>query len=157
MKRILTTFICLVAVVLGAAAQQRFNPDDFRNKLERHIIKEARLSRQEADSFFPIYTEMKEKQRKLSQQAQELKRNRPAPNATDKDYSTTVQRIADLEVQCAKVQQEYYKKLCKVISPQKVYAAILADDDFHRRMVQQMGQEHKRKQGDGSSKQSGKK
>ncbi len=140
MKTRIILFLTLVLTLTGAAAQdkgpQRFNPEEFRARLEEHITKEAKLTKDEAAKFFPIYREMKDKQRKAAMQAQELKRKHPAADASDKDYLNTVTKIASLDAQVASIEAEYYKKLCKVVSPKKVYSAILADDDFSRRMVQ---------------------
>ncbi len=143
MKKTTLLLLTLVLAFTGAMAQnqgpQRFNPDEFRARLEEHITREAKLSKAEADKFFPIYREMKDKQRKVAMQAMELKRKHPASDATDKDYLNVVNKIASLDAQVASIEAEYYKKLCKVVSPKKVYAAILADDDFSRRMVQHFG------------------
>ncbi len=139
-KRILSLACLLLPLVVAMAQnkgpQQRFNPDEFRARLESHIKKEAKLTDAEADKFFPIFREMKNKQREKAMQAQKLKRNHPDGSATDKDYSAVIGKIAELDAQVAQIEAEYYKKLCKVVSPKKVYAAILADDDFSRRMVQ---------------------
>ncbi len=139
-RRTILLILTLVVTFTGSTAQdkgpQRFSPEEFRARLEEHITKEAKLTKAEADKFFPIYREMKDKQRKVAMQAQELKRKHPASDATDKDYLNVVTKIAALDAQVASIESEYYKKLCKVVSPKKVYAAILADDDFSRRMVQ---------------------
>ncbi len=140
MKKKIILLLSLVLTLTDAMAQnqgpQRFNPEEFRAKLESHITKEAKLTKEEVAKFFPIYREMKDKQRKAAMQAQELKRNHPAADASDKDYLNVVTKIAALDAEVASIETEYYKKLCKVVSPKKVYAAILADDDFSRRMVQ---------------------
>ncbi len=139
MKRTIL-LLCLPLLLTGAMAQnndhRRFSPEEFRARQEKHITKEAKLTKTEADKFFPIYREMKSKQRDKAIQAKELKRKHPAANATDKEYSNVGLKIAELDAEVAKIEAEYYKKLCKVVSPRKVYAAILADDDFNRRMVQ---------------------
>ncbi len=148
MKR-LFLFLSLSLLLTGAMAQkndhQRFNPEEFRAKLEKHITKEAKLTPAEVEKFFPIYREMKSKQREKAMQAQALKRKHPASDATDKDYSNVVTKIAALDIEVAKIEEEYYKKLCKVVSPKKVYAAILADDDFNRRMVQHFNEGPRKK------------
>ncbi len=138
MKRAILFCLSLALLLTTAAAQRpgRFSPEEFRAKQESYITKAAKLTKAEADKFFPIYREMKDKQRQYASQAQALKRNHPASGATDKDYSATVSKIAELEAEAARIQVEYYKKLCKAVSAKKVYAAILADDDFNRRLMQ---------------------
>ncbi len=146
MNRRIALFALLCFCALGAAAQQqqRFKPDEFRAQLEHHIIKEARLTREEADKFFPIFNEMKEKQRQIAQKAQELKRKCPS---TDKEAQEQVNKIAELGVQQAKVEKDYYAKLLKVVPARKLLCALTADDGFHRQMVQKMAGGGQPKQG----------
>ncbi|MCD8301685.1 MAG: hypothetical protein LUC44_01550 [Prevotellaceae bacterium] len=150
MKKLCILLTALALISCEAWAQQprqRFSPEEFRARQERHIAAEAKLTKAEADKFFPVYREMKAKQRQSAMKAQALKRNHPAPNAAEKDYASVINQIAALDAEVAKIEADYYKRLCKVVSPKKVYAALLADDDFNRRMVQQaaggtQGQQH---------------
>ncbi len=131
------TLWCLALAASWAQGPERFKPEDFRARQEQHIAKAAKLSKSEAEKFFPLFREMKERQRQKAQEAQKLKRQHPATGATDKEYASIVAKIAELDAEVAKTEAEYYKKLCKVVSPKKVYEAILADDEFSRHMVQQ--------------------
>lgn len=133
-------FTALLAILcLSAEAQQpkrpQFTPEEFRNRLEQHITRKAELTTAEAEQFFPLFHEMKTKQRELTRKAHELKRNPPAPNANDEEYSRVVQEIAKAESEAAEIGVTYYKRLCKALSPKKVYQALLADDTFHRKML----------------------
>ncbi len=138
-KAILTLslfFVVLSAMSQGNKHHPRFDPAEFRAKLEAYITQKAGLTNAEAAKFFPIYHEMKGKQRELSKKILDLKRKHPASNAPEKQYSDVINKIAELDVEAAKIKATYYKKLCKAVPPQKVYNAILADDSFHREMVQ---------------------
>ena len=67
MKKTLLLLFSLIAFSLAATAQQpqrgKFNPEEFKAKLESFITQEANLTPAEAQAFFPIYHEMKGKQR----------------------------------------------------------------------------------------------
>ena len=94
MKRLSTFLIIyLSAFLLMAQNQQRgkFNPQEFKAKLENYITQEANLTTSEAQAFFPIYFEMKGKQRQLQRQIYRIKNNAPADNANDKDFSIAIQ------------------------------------------------------------------
>ncbi len=139
MKRVSTFLIIyLSAFLLMAHNQQRgkFNPQEFKAKLENYITQEANLTTSEAQAFFPIYFEMKGKQRHLQRQIYRIKNNAPAENANDKDFSIAIQKIKDLGVEMAQLEVNYYKKLCSAVSPRKVYAAMQAEDRFHRNMLE---------------------
>ena len=149
MKRILLT-LSLSLVMIGTMAQDnkrpRFNPEEFKARLESYITQKAELSSTEAEKFFPIYHEMKAKQREVMKKVQDLKRKHPAQDTSEKKYTEIIYKIAELDEDVAEIEEEYYKKLCKAISPQKVYRAILADDSFHREMVQRFNGHHKEKE-----------
>jgi len=111
--------------------QQRFNPEEFRVKLETFIAQKAELCPTECEKVFPIYREMKEKQRSLKQKEMQLKRPEKKYE-NEKDYQQALVDIAQLHVEAAKIEETYYKKMCKVIPAHKVYAITLAEDAFHR-------------------------
>lgn len=130
--------IMMMAMLTSALAQprgERFSPKEFRAHLEEFISKEAGLTASEGKAIFPIFHEMKEKQFKAQDKIFRLKRNGPASNASDKEFANAIQKIKNLEVEKAETEEEYYKKMCKVIPARKVFLVMQAEDKFHRRMI----------------------
>ena len=130
--------IMMMAMLTSALAQprgERFSPEEFRAHLEEFISKEAGLTASEGKAIFPIFHEMKEKQFKAQDKIFRLKRNGPASNASDKEFANAIQKIKNLEVEKAETEEEYYKKMCKVIPARKVFLMMRAEDKFHRRML----------------------
>lgn len=130
--------IMMMAMLTSALAQpkgERFSPEEFRAHLEEFISKEAGLTASEGKAIFPIFHEMKEKQFKAQDKIFRLKRNGPASNASDKEFANAIQKIKNLEVEKAETEEEYYKKMCKVIPARKVFLVMRAEDKFHRRML----------------------
>lgn len=130
--------IMMMAMLTSAIAQprgERFSPKEFRAHLEEFISKEAGLTASEGKAIFPIFHEMKEKQFKAQDKIFRLKRNGPASNASDKEFANAIQKIKNLEVEKAETEEEYYKKMCKVIPARKVFLVMQAEDKFHRRMI----------------------
>lgn len=130
--------IIMMAMLTSAIAQprgERFSPKEFRAHLEEFISKEAGLTASEGKAIFPIFHEMKEKQFKAQDKIFRLKRNGPASNASDKEFANAIQKIKNLEVEKAETEEEYYKKMCKVIPARKVFLVMRAEDKFHRRMI----------------------
>ena len=145
MKKIIFTLILLLApcsLLLVNAQQQRgkFNPEEFKAKLESYVTSQAGFTQSEAQAFYPIYHEMKGKQRQLQRRIYRLKNNIPAENADDKEFALVIQKIKDLGVEIAQLEVNYYKKMCNVVSPQKVYKAMCAEDKFHRKMLEDFGE-----------------
>ena len=144
MKKILLIFLSLLApctLPFALAQQQRgkFKPEEFKAKLEGYVTAQVGFTSAEAQAFFPIYFEMKGKQRKLQRNIYMLKKNAPSADADEKEYALVVQKINDLGVEMAQLEVRYYKDMCKAVSPRKVYAAMLAEDQFHRMMLEDFG------------------
>ena len=77
MKKSLSFILFLLFSTLYMTAQQekgKFNPEEFRAKLEEFIIQKAEFNTEEAQVFFPIFHKMKEEQRGLQKEIFALKR-----------------------------------------------------------------------------------
>lgn len=143
MKRIFTLIIIQLCTNLCTMAQQerwKFNPEEFRAKLEEFITKKAEFTSAEAQTFFPIFHQMKEEQRNLQKEIFTLKRIPKDAKPSEKEYTNKIQRICELNVKMAQIQENYYKKLYKAVPAEKVYKAMLAEDIYHRMMLRQFDQ-----------------
>ena len=130
------TLLLALPVLAQSEKRARFSPEEFKAKLETFIAQRACLSQGECEKVFPIYHEMKEKQRELQKREHRLKYKTLKPEDAEKDYQDALAQIAELHVEGAKIETTYYKRMCKAISPKKVYGIILAEDAFHRDMLQ---------------------
>lgn len=143
MKKIVILIIFQLCACFSLMAQQerwKFNPEVFRAKLEEFITQKAEFTSAEAQVFFPIFHKMKEEQRSLQQEIFTLKRIPKEASPSEKDYANKIQRICELNTKMAQIQENYYKKLTKAVPAQKVYKAMLAEDNFHRMMLRQFDQ-----------------
>lgn len=113
--------------------QPRFDPQKFQEMVEASLTQAAGLTPDEAKAFFPPYNEMRAKQRDMGKQIGELKKN---ASGDAKAYAETIQRINQLKVDMAVIEQTFYKRVLKDVPAEKVFKVIKAEDDFHRRMVQ---------------------
>ncbi len=145
---LLTLMLCLATI--GAAAQPRkenrgprFNPQQYHQKLVGHITHDAQLSEQEAQDFFKLYDEMKDKLRKLQKEINQLK-YRDCKKLTDKEAQQRILKMLDLEEEMADIKEDYYKKMLKKLPAGKMHRAILAEDAFHRQMLRKFESQQKR-------------
>ena len=149
MRRLTTIIAMALLLALPVLAQNdkspRFSPEEFRAKLESFIAQRAFLTQAECEKVFPIYHEMKEKQRELQKKEHQLKYKTLKLEDEDKKFQDVLVQIADLHVEGAKIESTYYKKMSKVISPKKVYGIILAEDAFHREMLQRFNKTQQNK------------
>lgn len=148
MKKIVTIVALMLAVAVGAMAQEakhpRFNPEEFKAKWEAFICQKAELTKEESEKILPIFEEMKAKQRELKQQEFKTKKNFNACS-DEKKCQEALLKIIDIHEDFAEIEETYYKKMCKAVSAQKAYRVMLADDAFHREMLQRASnQGHKK-------------
>ena len=146
MKRYFFLLICLLATVLTISAQrpmrpgldpiprvlpEPFNPEKFEAELEQYIVTEVCLSPREAAQFFPLYREMRCKQRALFGA---MRRGRYV-NLKDNDECQKMIRENDKrDVEMKKLQQDYHNKFMKVLPASRVFRIIQAEENFHRKM-----------------------
>jgi len=134
---------CITFIMQAQPEKGKFNPEEFRAKLEEFIIKKAEFTTTEAQAFFPIFHKMKEEQRTLQTEIFKLKRIPKEETPSEKDYANKIQRISELNIKMAQIQESYYKKMYKAVPAQKVYKAMLAEDIFHRMMLRQFNQKRR--------------
>ena len=113
--------------------QPRFDPQKFQQMMEFELAKAAELTADEAKAFFPLYNELRKKQRDMGMQIYQLKANAPTDS---KGAATAVNKINTLKVEMAELEQEYYKRIMKVVPANKIIKVMRAEDNFHKRMVQ---------------------
>lgn len=145
MKKILLVItLCVFSTVCSMAQPggKRFSPEEFEAKLEAFITDEAGFTPSEAKAYYPIYHEMKDKQRQLQCKIFEIKK-RLSPYASDKECANAIADITKLNKQKAQLEETYYKSLCKAVPARKVFRAMQAEDKFHRQMLDHMN--HKRR------------
>lgn len=146
MKQILTLMVALLMVTNlsaqpphpGRQPQQQqqqgrreFNPELYMKKMNEFVAREAHLTEAESAKFFPLLKEMLNQQHSLKQQQRELMmRGWKNPNMPEAEYEKMVTRLAALEVDIKKVEQNYYKRFHTVLPWKKVYAVRIALSRF---------------------------
>ena len=141
MGRIANLVLLLIVFAGSCLAQpggpRKFSPEEFRGNLERFITKHAAFTPEESQAFYPLYHEMKDRQRDVQYTIFRLKEGLK-PNASEEDYAKTIQSITNLNRKKSQIEETYYKKMCQAVPASKVYRAMLAEDKFHRQMLGKM-------------------
>ncbi len=127
----------IIAMLMCAAygmaqGKPQFNPAKFKADLEKFITNEAGLSAGEAAAFFPIYHEMGEKQRVLYNKIRTTKFSKPSG---EKEYKKAISDMDRYELEIKQIQSNYHNKALKIISAEKLYNVIRAEEKFHRQAM----------------------
>ena len=109
----------------------KFSPEKFKADLQEFIVKEAKLTPQEAAKFLPLFGEMHDKQRAIYARQRELRKTRPTDEAAYKD---AIKKNDQFDLELKTLQQTYHNKFLSVLPASKVFEVIRAEDLFHREM-----------------------
>ena len=126
------------AVTLSAQTPKKFDPEKFSREQEAFIAKEARLSPQEAEKFFPVFREMKNKQRALFHKQRQWVRSKPM---NDKDAAKLISDMDKIDMELKKIQMAYHTKFCKVIPASKVFLCLYAEERFKHQIMDKMSEQ----------------
>ena len=133
MRTTILSILCLLlAVNVSAQDWKKFSPEKFDADMEAYVSKEAGLTQQEADKFFPLFREMHQKQRAVYGKMRHMGMQKPA----DEEGCAKAIKDADrMNVELRQIEQTYHKKMLQVVPASKVWDAIGAESRFHRRMM----------------------
>ena len=113
------------------ANKSLMNLQEFEKNKQEFIIKEAGLTEEEADKFFPINNELQKKKLDLHRKHQEdLKLIKESKDISDAEYEQLIKENIDLKMKEAELDKEYSDKFNKLISPQKLFKAQQAERTF---------------------------
>lgn len=145
---ILMMVLCVSMVVAaqGQGKDKKFSPEKFQADMEMYIVKEAGLTKAEADKFFPLYNEMKDAQR---ERFEAMKAITSKPYADDASAKSALEEYDKLDIELKKLQQTYHRKFLTVISARKLFLVIKAESNFHRDSLKKMRDGGGRGQGQG--------
>jgi len=128
----LLAFVVSIIFSLSLNAQGQFDPEKFKADQEQFIVQEACLTPQEAAIFFPLYDEMKKKQRAVFDRMRNIGFVKPA---TEPGCYLAIQEHDKMDIASKKIEQTYHNKFLKILPASKVYDIIQAEDKFHRMVL----------------------
>lgn len=157
MKQRLTVMLAVLTLCITSA--MAFNnekkghmpPDEFRQIYQNYICEQAKLTKEEAAAFFPIYNECQEKKENLNKQIWKLRKEARGKELTEQEYQRILEEISTLCIQIDEINKAYLPIYHKVLSYKKIFEVQGAESRFHREMLKKMNhpqpkrEENKRK------------
>ena len=137
---ILTLILFLCTTFACAQERQKFDPKRFEADLEQFIATEAGLTAQQAAAFFPVYKEMRDKQRVLFGR---MGQYRHVDTCDDDACAKAIRALDDCEMQIKQLQHQYHLRFMEILPAAKVLKAIRAEERFHRQAFKDAA-EHRR-------------
>lgn len=120
----------LCAINMVAQREKKFDPAKFEAELEQFIAIDACLSPEESSRFFPLYREMRTKQRAFFGGD---RRYRHFDFTNDKLCAEAIRSQDSNDIEMKRLQQEYHEKFMRILPASKVFKIIRAEEQFHRK------------------------
>ena len=116
-------------------SQQRMNKEEFRAKQQAFITEKAKLTREEANKFFPIYFELQDKKKILNDEAWQLMRKGREEKTTEAQYEEILEGVYKSRLSSAQLKQNYYEKYKKMLRFKKIIFEQHAKMHFHSELL----------------------
>ncbi len=144
MKKIIITFL-FAALTLTAFSQGKERKERIKALKVAHITEKLDLTEKEAQQFWPVYNAYDEKMgalrhEKIRKIRQEIKQN--YSTLTDKKAQELLNRLADAENSIHNERVTLATKLKTIISPKKILLLKVAEEDFKRKLFDQIKKRH---------------
>lgn len=136
----LLVLLCGFMPLLCAAdgCDQHLSREEFRTKQKAYIIEQAKLTKEEAAKFFPVYFELQDKKKKLNDESWSLMRKGKDDKTTEAQYKEINEKIAENRIAADQLDKTYLGKFNKILSSKKIFLVQRAEMRFHREMIKGM-------------------
>ena len=115
-----------------------FDREQMRRDQREFIQREAQLNKSEADAFFPLFYELRDKIFDMQRRADRMLENASRCGMSNNDCRRALKGYAELHERIGKVEEEYFKRFTRVLSASKVIRALRADQKFSRESFRKM-------------------
>lgn len=151
MKKTIYMLVLLLTVCLtGLQAQNaKLSKEEFRNRQKEFFTQQAGLSNEEAQKFFPLYFELRDKKQAYNKEAWQKLRQGKNANTTETEYGKIVEDVIQARIATDELELEYVRKYKQFLPAKKIYLLQKAEMRFHRELLKgfkhgQKGQEKRK-------------
>ncbi|HZK26674.1 MAG TPA: hypothetical protein VFD00_03935, partial [Thermoclostridium sp.] len=124
-------FVNVLFINAQDTSKSLMNLQAFEKSKQEFIIKEAGLTQEEAESFFPLNSELQKKKLDLHRKHKEdMKQTKESENISDEEYEHLLKENINLKMKEAELDKEYSEKFNKLMSPEKLFKAQQAERTF---------------------------
>lgn len=122
----------------GEKGQRDFSPEQFRRDLITFVSRAAGFTAEESKVYFPLFFEMKDKQRSVEHQKGHALRQAARASMNERDCQRVLKEIAALSAKSQRIEKQFMDQMQKRLGAKKLVKAINADRDFGRNFFRKM-------------------
>ena len=142
----LITIVCIL-LTLSVSAQDRrpnpsgqFSPAEYAKQQREFFTRNAELTQEEADAFFPIYNELQQKKREINRQIRMIMRHEGDTLISEEQSLKAIEAKADANIRIAELEKEYLKKFKEVLPASKILKVQNAEEQFNSQILKDIQQ-----------------
>jgi len=143
MKRVFLLLIISCLGIIGAFAQDwgkpRMSQEEFREKQEAFITEKAKLTKDEATKFFPLFFELQDKKKALNDKAWSQLRKGKKENVSEAQYEAIILSVLNARIASDKLEKAYFSKFKAILSCEKIFKIQGAEMRFHKELIKDFG------------------
>jgi hypothetical protein len=134
------TFITLffIALTLSAFGQRKERQERIKALKVAFITEKLELSPKEAEQFWPVYNEIELKKETLRREAQKMRKGLDFETLTDAEANALIKDMQAVENKKHQLESDQVRDLLKVIPAKKVILLKVVEEQFNRRMLEEM-------------------
>lgn len=127
--------VLLITTLVNLHAQKPLSKEEFRERQQGFLIRQAGLTPEEAGKFFPLYFELQDKKENYNREAWHKLRKGKESNTTETEYARIVEDVIKTRITVDELELEYVKKYKRFLSAKKIYEIQKAEMRFHRELL----------------------
>jgi len=110
--------------------------EDYLRKFRTYITREVRMTTREARNFFELYEELQDKKHKLNHEIILAQYKLANGRITDREALRIIDRMADIELEIAKLDKTYLTKYKKILNPTVILMIKVAEEEFQEQYLE---------------------
>ena len=139
MKKIFNTVI--IVVLMASAGKLTAQPIGYREITEKRIefiAPRLPLTATESEKFWPLFREFHAEREKLSKAGRPEDRQSVPQLTTEKDYQNAINQMLESKLSQTTLIKKYNEKYLEILPPSKVYQLYLLDEEFNKKLLNQL-------------------
>lgn len=133
---IITFFVCIFT--LSGFAQNQDRRDRIKSLKIAFITEKLNLTQTEAQQFWPIYNAFEDANAQLRKETRIERADFKIDNLTDAEANNILDSMLNSETEKLELRKKFLKDLKTVLPSKKIILLKLTEDQFNRRMLQEM-------------------
>jgi len=132
----------LLILFLGFFSLANAQEENVRSKIESAriglITERLNLTPEQAEKFWPLYNEFRQKNNALKDEYQQAKRDLGGDNPTEEQQRELLNLGLKLKERKVSLERNYSDRMMKIISAQQLMSLRQAEEDFRRMLIEQI-------------------